>query len=177
MELNFQGHAIGAEGQLDPNADHERHGDGRARITDLWVEAEDGAAVETVQQGQDIIVRAIVEFSAAMEHPTIALKVEDPHHRIIFAVNSIWSAEHTGVYGPGDKCTLTLRFKNVFSPERYWITPTVASRGATLDVADERVRFKSFVSTGPVLTGGLVDLDHEMIVEPGVTAAHEEVAT
>ncbi|MEA2167616.1 MAG: type transport system ATP-binding protein [Solirubrobacteraceae bacterium] len=177
MELNFQGQTIGGEAALGENTDHNRHGDGRARITDVWIEGEDGATVETVAQGHDVIVRAIVEFSEAMEHPTIGLKVEDANHRIVFAANSVWDDAETGVYGPGDKCTVTLRFRNVFTPERYYVTPAVASRGATLDVADERVRVKSFVSTGPVNTGGLVDLDHDLVVEPGVTAAHEEVAT
>jgi ABC-type multidrug transport system ATPase subunit len=161
LELNFAGRTDGPRGHdLVRDGDPDRRGDGRADVIDAWVD-------DHVPQNEDVVVKIVLEFHVEMEHPSIGVAITDENQRTVFAANTIWSNEFTGVYGPGDRATATLRFRNVFAPGRYYVTPAVGTRGTGLELCDSRMRFRSFVSTGPIATGGLVDLDHEMTVVRG----------
>jgi ABC-type polysaccharide/polyol phosphate transport system ATPase subunit len=170
LELNFAGGQLAEEAThpLTRDGDPNRRGDGRADVLDAWFEDEHGAQVEAVPQNADVIIKAVVEFHSEMEHPSLGIAIEDETQRPVFAANTMWDQEFTGVYAPGDRATLTVRFRNVFAPGRYFLSPAVGRRGTGLELADHRIRFRSFVSTGQLVTGGLVDLDHEMTVTPGV---------
>jgi ABC-type polysaccharide/polyol phosphate transport system ATPase subunit len=172
LELNFQGGEGAAAGRRHAD-DPDRHGDGRAELLDLWLQDARGATVDHVAQGDDVVIKAVIAFRAPMEHPSVGLVVEDAEQRAVLACNTLWQQERTGVYRAGDRATMTLRFRNVLAPGRYHLSPAVSSRGSGLELADHRIRWKSFVSTGPLSTGGLVDLDHEMTISPG---ADREVA-
>ncbi|MEJ7893757.1 MAG: Wzt carbohydrate-binding domain-containing protein, partial [Solirubrobacteraceae bacterium] len=175
LELNFQGEAIGDAAERPLHADDpDRRGDGRAEILDMWFEDRHGAPVDHVAQNDDVIVKAVMEFKSHMEHPSVGVAVEDADQKIVLACNTLWVDEHTGVYEPGDRATVTLRFRNVFAPGRYFVSPAVAKRGTGLELADHRIRLKSFVSTGTLVSGGLVDLDHDMRVERGAAAVGSE---
>ncbi len=166
LELNFQGTQL-AEPAAKDEGDPDRRGDGRARIEDLWFEDEDGGPVTAVAQSDDVIIKAVVAFHEAMEHPSVGITVEDGDQKVVFAANSIWVDERTGSFAAGERATLTVRFRNVLAPGRYSVSPAVAKRGTGLELADHRIRFKSFVSTGTVVTGGLLDLDHDLFIERG----------
>ncbi len=168
LELNFnREERDGApdEGPAAPPVD--RFGDGRARIENVWIEDARGEPQTTIPHGEEITVRATIKFQAAMEHPSVGIALENEEHRYVFAANSIWVDERTGVYGPGDRATLSVRFRNVFAPGRYFVSPAVAARGTGLELADHRPRLLSFVSSGAVVTGGIVDLDHELRLTAG----------
>jgi ABC-type polysaccharide/polyol phosphate transport system ATPase subunit len=172
LELNFQGEQVAGDATPIPHADDpDRRGDGRAQIVDMWLEDEAGAPVAQVAQNDDVIVKAVVEFHADMEHPSIGFAVEDGEHRVVFACNTLWSQEHTGVFAAGDRATVSVRFRNVLAPGRYFVSPAIAKRGTGLELADHRMRFRSFVSTGTIASGGLVDLQHEISVARGAQPA------
>ena len=170
LELNFQGEGLG-QPAAPQHDDPDRRGDGRAEILEMWFEDPHGAPIAHIPQNDDVIVKAVMRFHAPMEHPSVGIAVEDDHQRVVLACNTLWVDEHTGVYQPGDEATVTLRFRNVFTPGRYFVSPAVAKRGTGLELADHRIRWKSFVSTGALVTGGLVDLDHDMTVERGAQPA------
>jgi len=181
LELNFQGEQLTDAAPPGPHAgDANRRGDGRAEILDMWFEDAHGAPISAIPQNEDVIVKAVMRFHAAMEHPSVGIAVEDADQRIVLACNTLWVDERTGVYCPGDEATVTLRFRNVFTPGRYFVSPAVAKRGTGLELADHRIRLDSFVSTGTLVSGGLVDLDHDMRVargaEPAPVAAEPEAA-
>jgi ABC-type polysaccharide/polyol phosphate transport system ATPase subunit len=161
LDMNFaasraQASPLGAAGE-------ERYGDGRARITALWLEDERGEPLpESVPQGAEVVLKAQIEFHADMDQPAIGVAVETDDRRMVFAANSIWVDERTGSYRAGERATLTLRFCNRFAVGRYYISPAVATRGTGREVVDHRVRFGTFVSTGAFATGGLVDLDYDL---------------
>ena len=172
LELNFQGEQLAEPAESPPDAgDPNRRGDGRAEIVDMWFEDAQGAPATHVAQNDDVVVKAVMRFHAPMEHPSVGIAVEDDQQRVVLACNTLWTDERTGVYEAGDEATVTLRFRNVFAPGRYFVSPAVAKRGTGLELADHRVRWKSFLSTGTLMTGGLVDLDHEMRVQRGAQPA------
>jgi hypothetical protein len=126
--------------------------------------------VATSPQGQEVTVRAVIEFKEAMEHPSVGIAIENEEHKVVFAANSIWTNERTGRFEAGERATMTVRFANVFTPGRYFVSPAIAARGTALELADHRPRLRSFVSTGSFVTGGIVDLDHDLRLVPGAVS-------
>jgi ABC-type polysaccharide/polyol phosphate transport system ATPase subunit len=169
LEINFRGEQL-AEPVPVPE-DTDRRGDGRAEIVDMWFEDALGIPLTQSPQNDDIVIKAVVEFGEAMTHPSIGFAIEDAEHRVVFACNTLWTDEETGEYAAGDRATVSARLRNVFAPGRYFVSPAVAKRGTGLELADHRIRFKSFVSTGTIASGGLVDLAHEMTVVRGAQPA------
>jgi ABC-type polysaccharide/polyol phosphate transport system ATPase subunit len=166
MELNFQGENLG-EAAGAPEGDGNRRGDGRAEITRLWFEDATGAPANQLAQNKDLVVKVQMRFNVAMSHPIMGIAIEDEDRRQVFAANSAWVDEFTGEYAAGDEMTLSVRVRNVFAPGRYHVSAAVAKRGTGWELADHRIRFGSFVSTGTLMTGGIVDLDHEMLFARG----------
>ena len=122
-------------------------------------------------------MRANIEFAATMQHPTVGISVENEEHRCVFMANSIWQSERTGVFEAGEHMTISVRFRNLLGPGRYFLSPAGATRGG-LEIADHRPRALSYVTTGTRTTGALVDLDHELRVERGsATPPLAEIAT
>jgi ABC-type polysaccharide/polyol phosphate transport system ATPase subunit len=160
LELNFQQEAAPAA----PAPEEERHGDGRAVIEDTWAERADGDRPGAFPQGEEIVLKTRVRFAEAMEHPVLALQLENEEHQVVFATSTVWTDEHTGVFEAGATATLSVRMRNVLSPGRYHLTPAVSARGGDLQLADRRPRFRSFVVSGAVHTGGLVALEHDLRV-------------
>ena len=163
LELNFRGQSAPAT-DSHPD-DPERHGDGRAEITELHFEAADGTPITQIAQNEDLVVKATVRFNETMEHPSVGFAIEDSEHHVVFAANSQWSNEHTGSFAPGEQARFALKLRNVFAPGRLHVSCSVAARGTGLELADRRNRLRSFVSTGALASGGLVDLDHELTIE------------
>ena len=161
LELNFQGEQLN-ESAGAPEGDGSRRGDGRAEITRLWFEDAAGRPVTQIAQTKDLVIKVVMRFHVAMSHPVVGIAIEDEHQRQVFAANSAWVEEYTGEYAAGDEMTLSVRVRNVFVPGRYQVSAAVAKRGTGWELADHRIRFESFVSTGALHTGGIVDLDHEM---------------
>jgi ABC-type polysaccharide/polyol phosphate transport system ATPase subunit len=166
LELNFQGQQIG-EAAVAEEGEEDRRGDGRAEVTRMWFEDGHGQVVKELAQNKDLVVKVVMRFHVAMQHPVVGIAIEDEHKRVVFAANSSWVEEYTGEYGAGDEMTLSVRVRNVFAPGRYFVSPAVAKRGTGWELADHRIRFDSFVSTGALMTGGIVDLDHEMLFAHG----------
>jgi ABC-type polysaccharide/polyol phosphate transport system ATPase subunit len=165
LELNFN-----RARHSSSSDDVERYGDGRALITDAWLEDSRGERAAAFAHGTEIVVKAVIEFAEDMEHPSVGIAIETEDHRVVFAANSIWSEERTGRYAAGDKATMSLRLRNVFAAGRYHVSPAVALRGTALQLADHRPRLLSLVVTGPVITGGVVDLEHDMELRPGAAS-------
>jgi ABC-type polysaccharide/polyol phosphate transport system ATPase subunit len=168
LELNFnQTQRAEAEAQGPPV---DRFGDGRARINDLWLEDPRGEATELVQHGEELTIRATLEFHERMLHPAAAFAVENEEHRTVLAVDTSWTEERTGLFNAGDGATVTLRFRNILAPGRYFITPSVTARGAGVELADHRPRMLSFVSGGARTSDGQVIPDHTLEITRGVAA-------
>ena len=172
LELNFQHEQAAAP----PSEEPDRPGDGRARITDIWMEDDQGEPVTVVPSGADVTVKAVIEFHEQMVDPTVSVSVENDEHRVVFAASSIWVNEHTGSYSAGDRATLTIRFRNVFAPGRYYLTPAISVRGGELELADRRPRVHTFLVTGTSATDGIVDLDHDLRLDLGAATVPEQAA-
>jgi ABC-type polysaccharide/polyol phosphate transport system ATPase subunit len=148
----------------------ERFGDGRARVREMWVEDFHGRRLSAVPQQQEVTIRATVEFHDTLADPAVGLVVENEDHRPVFAVNSAWNQERSGAFAKGDTATLSVRFRNVLAPGRYYLSPTVSSGGGGLEMADYAPRLGSFVVSGTMISGGMVDLTNDVTLTPGSAA-------
>jgi hypothetical protein len=165
FELNFRRRAdeLPAEPQIHDPLDHT--GDGRARWAQLWLQTPDGEPLDAAPQGQDVMVRGTVQFHADVEDPAIGITIENADRHPVFSTSTVWTNERTGAWRAGEYARISLTFPNVLSPGRYFITPQITERGSGLQVIDRFPRMLSFVVTGAVQTGAMVQLEHDLRME------------
>ncbi|HEX8075374.1 MAG TPA: ABC transporter ATP-binding protein [Thermoleophilaceae bacterium] len=171
VEMNF-----GREGG-DQEGGVERYGDRAAEIVDAWFEDELGERQTVLPQGRACTFSARVVFHEAVQHPAIAVVLENDRHLPLFATSTDWVETSTGQFQPGDEATFAVSFENVLAPGRVYASPWVVRRG-TQNLMDRRPRMTSAVVTGTRVSGGLVDLPHDVSLERAgeVMTAHASTA-
>jgi ABC-type polysaccharide/polyol phosphate transport system ATPase subunit len=158
MEINF-GREAG--GQADGE---KRYGDRSAEIVDAWFEDERGERQTALPQGRACTFRSRVVFKERAEHPAFAVLFESEAGHPLFATSTDWVGNETGMYEPGDEAVFSVSFENDFAPARMFASPWVVRRGSK-DLIDRRPRMVSIVVTGSHMSGGLVDLPHDVSLE------------
>jgi len=160
VELNF-GRDIG-----DQAADEgERYGSQGAQVVEAWFEDEHGQRTTTLPQGKPCAFRARVEFREHMEHPAVAVLIEnDRHHPLFAASTDVINNGDTGVYQAGESAVFTVSFENAITPGRIYASPWIVHRRGT-ELADRRPRMLSALVAGAHVSGGLVDLPHDVALE------------
>jgi ABC-type polysaccharide/polyol phosphate transport system ATPase subunit len=161
LELNFEredgSEPVATAQQLTDQRASGRVGDGSARVDSAWLEDEHGRR-NSVQQGKELALKCLLQFSSDVEDPAVTLTVEDEEHRPMVVITTMNEHERTGLYRAGEEAVFAFWFHNVLAPNRYFATITVSHRGAGLDLIDRFVREYTFVVTGSRATGGLVDV-------------------
>jgi len=171
MELNFgRDHYASRAGD---ELDHELLGDQSAQIQEVWFEDDAGRRVEVLRQGEPCRLCVRVRFRRDGD-PNFAVLIEDELHRPLFATSSADAGLLPGPQRAGDELTFATSFDVLFAPGRIHVTPwLVHSGGAAL--MDRRPRMRSVVVTGRRVTGGLVDLPHDMAVTAGAPEPADEL--
>jgi ABC-type polysaccharide/polyol phosphate transport system ATPase subunit len=167
VELNFGREA----GEIAPGKE-ERYGSQAAQIVDAWFEDEQGQRTTSLPQGRPVRFRARIDFHERMEHPAVAFLVEnDSHHPLFVASTDVLNNGETGIFDAGSAGIFTVAFENAIAPGRVFVTPwVVAGRGT--DLADRRPKLLSAIVTGAHVTGGLVDLPHDVSLEHAGAEVH-----
>jgi ABC-type polysaccharide/polyol phosphate transport system ATPase subunit len=160
VELNFGREA----GEIAPG-EEERYGSQEAQIVDAWFEDEHGQRTTALPQGKPCSFRAQVEFRAHMEHPAVAMLIENDRHHPLFATStdSINNGD-TGVYEAGETAIFTVSFQNAIAPGRIYVSPWIVHRRGA-ELADRRPRMVTAIVAGAHVTGGLVDLPHDVSLD------------
>jgi ABC-type polysaccharide/polyol phosphate transport system ATPase subunit len=160
-EINFElaGTGIGA------GPESGRSGDGAVEIVAAWFEDAAGRRAESLEQGAPCALRARVAVRRAVEDPRFDVHFLDEQRRRVMIVSSILQGERTGSFAPGELIELAVRFDNLLAPGRWYASPVVLHRGPGGRVMDGRDELASVVVTGTVVTGGIVDLPHELSIE------------
>jgi ABC-type polysaccharide/polyol phosphate transport system ATPase subunit len=139
----------------------ERSGDGSAELVEAWWEDERGERTDTLRQGRTFAFHARVRFNDRAEDPAIAVVFENEQRQPLLATSTEWATEHTGSFGPGDEAEFSVRLDMAFAPGRIFASPWVAQRGGKR-ILDRRPQFATGVVTGTRVSGGLVDLPHDV---------------
>jgi ABC-type polysaccharide/polyol phosphate transport system ATPase subunit len=174
VEVNFaQEQQDGTHG----DSSSDRHGDGRARFTEVWLENAHGERVHSVQNGDEVTIRASLVFHEDVEHPSFEVAIDGEEHRRILIANSQWEQELTGHFAAGEHASLTLRFRNPLAPGRYFVSPAVAARGGGLALFDYVPHMGTFMTSGTKTTGAAVDVVHELRLTHGRSEPLAEAAS
>jgi ABC-type polysaccharide/polyol phosphate transport system ATPase subunit len=144
----------------------ETLGDRAAYVIETWFEDEHGSRHEFLPQGRPCTARSRIRFGHPLDDPSFALVLKDEQGRPVFATSTMWTEDRTGRFAPGDEVVLTVSFENLLIPGRYYATVQVAERGGGQALIDERDQAATMVTTGTHGREGVVDLPHEVALEP-----------
>jgi ABC-type polysaccharide/polyol phosphate transport system ATPase subunit len=161
LEINFGRDHLAGETD-DESSEAERLGDRTAEIVETWFEDGAGQRTEAVRQGEPCRLCVRVCFRKKGD-PNFAVLIEDEMHRPLFATSAADAGCLPGPKGPGEELVFALSFDALFAPGRIFVTPWLVHSGGA-ELMDRRPRMHSAVVTGRRVTGGLVDLPHEMAV-------------
>jgi ABC-type polysaccharide/polyol phosphate transport system ATPase subunit len=173
LELNFP-RDYGAHEQEGARGD--RSGDGRAEIVEAWFEDGDARRAAVLPSGRRCSFAVRTRFLEAVEDPVLGFTLENSEEQTVLAANTIKLNPRLGSFRAGEEVTLRFAFENVFRPDRYFATPSIAQAGTGLAWIDRRERFAEVVVTGTSRTAAIVDLPYEVALDRGAQRAPSEVA-
>jgi ABC-type polysaccharide/polyol phosphate transport system ATPase subunit len=145
--------------------DGPRYGDhASAEITAAWFEDSAGERIEALAQGQTLRAAMEVRFHATLDEPIFGFSLRNEIGHTVFATTTELRAMATGRFEPGDTIVVRLEFENWLAPSPYRLTPSVARAGAGSEALDLREDLAWVTVHGTRMTGGIVDVPHEIEV-------------
>ena len=166
LELNF-----GRDPAATSGASPDRTGDGEARVIEVWIEDEDGVRLVAAPQHSRMTVKARVLFMVDLVDPAASLHVFIEEHQPMFFATTQIENEHSGQFAAGDEAVFSFQFDNVLAPGRYGPVIQLAHRGSGVDVIDKFEGSFSFLVTGSLALGGLIDLPVRSSIDRSSAAA------
>ncbi len=103
-------------------------------------------------------MKALVTFETTVHDPVLTLAIHNDQHQPVIVSSSEHDNEHSGTYVAGDQAVFAFSFHNMLAPGRYEPSFTVSHRGSGLAVIDRYEGRFSFVVTGSVASGGMVEV-------------------
>jgi ABC-type polysaccharide/polyol phosphate transport system ATPase subunit len=158
VEMNFE-----RDSREEPT-EKERSGDGTAELVEAWWEDHAGERREVLRQGRAFTFRARVRFRREVHNPAVAVVLENEHHQPLFVTSTDWVENGTGHFGAGEEAIFSVSLDMAFAPGRIHASPWIVHQGG-VRMMDRRPRFTSALVTGNHVTGGLVDLPHDVRLE------------
>jgi ABC-type polysaccharide/polyol phosphate transport system ATPase subunit len=137
-----------------------------AEITAAWFENAEGQRVTSIGQGTVLRIAMEIRFHAELDDPVFGFALRNQVGHTIFATRTDVQGARTGRFGPGDVATMRVTLDNRLAPSDYRLTPSIARADAAVgDALDLREDLAQITVHGSHLSGGVVDLPHEIDVE------------
>ena len=130
-----------------------------------WIEGPNGERAVALSQGERCRVHLDVEFLEPVAHPAISIVFRNEVRHTIFLASTMTHGP-LGVFEPGDRLAVRLSFENWLAPSRYTLTPQIVVWDPDERVLDQKEDLASLIVTGPVITGGVVDMPTELELDP-----------
>ncbi|MDX6560248.1 MAG: type transport system ATP-binding protein [Gaiellales bacterium] len=146
-----------------------RSGDGSATIEEAWTEDDGGGRRTTFLTTETCVFRARVAFAEDVEQPNFNVVWVNDHGHNVFAVSTAAEPGGSGTFRAGDVVDVRLSFVASLAPGNYQVTMVVSRPGSGLDFMDRWERMFSILVTSTTAAGGLVELPHELTIEPAAT--------
>jgi ABC-type multidrug transport system ATPase subunit len=138
----------------------EASGDGAAELVEVWWEDEHEERQTVLHQGRSYSFHARVRFHRRAHNPGIATLFENEAGQPLMATSTDLLGG-TGTFEQGTEAIFSVHIDMVFAPGRMYASPWVVHEGG-LRVMHRWPRMHSVVIAGPHVSGGLVDLPHEV---------------
>ncbi|HZL48540.1 MAG TPA: ABC transporter ATP-binding protein [Solirubrobacteraceae bacterium] len=145
-------------GYTDPGEEIPQVGDGAARVIDVWLGENPGERRAVAPQSVPTTLKARVTFNAAVRDPMVTLAINNEQHQSVIVGSTGGEHENSGIFRAGEEAVFAFSFHNMLAPGRYEPTFTVTNRGSGLSVIDRYEGRFSFVVTGSVVSGGMVEV-------------------
>src|SRR3954449_7240099 len=156
--------SFGEGGEDAAHREVGRSGDGTAEILEGWWEDEQGERQTVLHQGRSCSFHARVRFARDVKNPAIATVFENEQHQPLMATSTEWTESgSTGQFEAGDEAVFSVHMDLAFAPGRVYASPWVAK--GQHRVMDRRPQIASAVVVGAHVSGGLVDLPHDVRLE------------
>jgi ABC-type polysaccharide/polyol phosphate transport system ATPase subunit len=150
-------------------------GDGTAELVEAWWEDDTGQRQSVLHQGRRCSFHVRARFNEAVRNPALATVFENERHQALMATSSDQAAVASGSFEAGDEVELAVSFDMVFAPGRVYASPWVAHRGQR--IMDQRPQMTSVVVAGTHVSGGVVDLPHEVKLLTGTRVLQGDAGT
>ncbi len=157
--------------------DIPRVGDGAARVSDVWLGDEASERLTIAPQSVPTTLKALVTFNASVRDPAVTLTIENEHHQPVIVGTTVHEHERSGVFHAGEEAVFAFSFHNMLAPGRYEPCFTISHRGSGLSIIDRYEARFSFVVTGAVASGGLVEVPVQTDITRHGAVALEQRAT
>ena len=154
MEIAF-GREVGYE---HGHVGSARMGDGKARVTDLWLGDHREERLAIAPQAQALTLKALVAFHADVTDPVVSLTLLNEHRQPVVVASTAAEKERLGRFERGEHAVFAFSFHNMLAPGRYHPLLTITHRGGGLNVIDRFAGGLSFVVTGVTASGGMVEI-------------------
>ncbi len=132
-------------------------------IGDVWIERPDGRRVDSVGQGDPLVIRAEIEALQRIDDPEIGVTINDEAGTVVFGTATRELGREEQPFEPGERISLRLALRNDLKPARYYVDCGVHE--GVHRVAAFRYRASDFLVFGNRAQLGLVALDHTFELE------------
>jgi ABC-type polysaccharide/polyol phosphate transport system ATPase subunit len=174
LDLNFAREEGAREHEA---AEADRSGDGRAEILEAWFEDGDGRRAAALPSGLRCSFAARMRFRENVEDPIMGFTLQNAEQQTVLSANTLTLNPRLGSFPAGEEVTVRIAFDNIFRPDRYYATPSIAQAGTGLAWLDRRERFAEVVVTGASRTEAIIDLPYDVALErTRVDSPRSEVA-
>jgi ABC-type polysaccharide/polyol phosphate transport system ATPase subunit len=153
-----------------------RSGDGTATIEDAWTEDEGGGRRTTFLSTETCVFRARVRFADTVEQPNINIVWVNESDQNVFAVSTAAEPGGSGTFHAGELIDVRLSFAASLAPGNYAASMIVSHPGSGLDFMDRWERMFTILVASPNAAGGIVELPHELTIEPVARIGLERTA-
>ena len=165
--------AFGREvGYVDPDVGSARMGDGAARVREVWLGEHPQEKRAVAPQSQPLTLKVMVAFNTDVRDPAVTLTLFNEHRQPVVVATTERDQEHTGGFQAGEEAVFAFSFHNMLAPGRYHPVLTITHRGGGLDVIDRFAGGLSFVVSGMVQSGGMVEIPVQTEVSRGGIAQY-----
>jgi len=143
-------------------ATQEEVGVSGAQIVRTWFDDGHGARIDSVGQGERCRIAVSVRMHEDLRDPSFAVMLRNEARQTVAAIATQWRHGPTGEFAAGDEVTVYFQFDTWLAPGRYSVTPSVARRGSGADALDLRDDIANIIVHGTYVSGGFVDLPHQV---------------
>jgi ABC-type polysaccharide/polyol phosphate transport system ATPase subunit len=135
-----------------------------AEITDAWFENGAGERIATLAQDQELAVVMEIRFHAALDEPVFGFTLRNDAGHTVWGSRTDMHGVATGRFQPGDTASMRVSLKNLLAPSDYRLTPSIARAAGDMEALDLREDLATLTVHGTRITGGVVDLPHQIEV-------------
>jgi ABC-2 type transport system ATP-binding protein len=133
----------------------------RARIVEVRLADDSGAAASSFEQSEPICIEATIEADARLEDPTAAFQIVNGDGLLMFSSRAI-DLSRDGALEAGDRVSLRVRVENPLATGRYFVNLALGlHRAEDWRPVAFRKNAADFVVFGTRLFGGLFELGFE----------------